>query len=173
MENGGAPTRGGIAWNSVLLFALALFGLAFMAFDKERGASLARSSVLVEWRGDSLSLTSGGGTLVVTHLLSTEHSLKGAPCATAALPRPIALVEEAGGTAQVGPLSELNWRDEAGNIVPPPEPGSPIQAVYYQARVSPAPQSADQPAVQIEPPVQPEPLVPIPLPIPAPSSGST
>lgn len=113
-------------WASLLLIGAICWGWS-AALNRAREATHRLS---VHWRDGGLTLRSASdGPFLVTHL-----ALIGAPNeaekAVAQLPVPLAIIDSGGAVISQETYRKLVWKNFLGNPVPPPQPGSPLRALY-------------------------------------------
>ena len=120
-------------WNrffvSVLLMA-ALFAGAQWKLREMR-------ELKVSWQPDgSVSLRAvSDGPFVVTHLTLPGDRQIGAR-ASAALSRPLAVIDSGGASLAEAEVARLIWVDAHGQKMPAPAPGTPLSALYFEPKVA-------------------------------------
>ncbi len=115
-------------WNGLWLIVLLIIGINWgigMAFDHvDKDVSAVRTS----WNADTLCFSSIRGYVVITHLAGYSQDT---PVA-AQLPKPAFLLDSEGARVERNTWDKLEWRDEVGNIRPPPSIGSRIVGLYHR-----------------------------------------
>ena len=116
-------------WNRFFITLLVLSVLFLGAQWKMRELR----ELKVSWQGDgSIRLRSASdGPFVVTHLALPGDSGVGAR-ASAALPRPLAVIDSSGGELLESEVARLIWMDDHGQKMPAPLPGTPLRALYFE-----------------------------------------
>jgi hypothetical protein len=84
--------------------------------------------VKTRWSGETLRLTSIQGRILITGLAQGGMVAK--------LPAPILLADSEGARWEISELKRFKWRNEGGGEMPPPTPGSPVQALFIRLESS-------------------------------------
>jgi len=117
-----AQLQGAVTILFLLLFAAA--GLRLL----DLGLKNAVSGVRTSWMGDSLRYNTLTGRVLITGLAQGSVAAK--------LPEPILTVDSETVSWDLKELRKLKWRSEGGVEMPPPEPGSPVDALFVRLESS-------------------------------------
>lgn len=108
-----------------LIACAAIVGVVRAIVDHEAN----RLRVYWHENGDLAFTLGASGPVIVTHLLTPDKK-------SAELQEHLLVVDSAGRQLSKEEFGRLRWIDYLGTPVPPPPPGTAIQAVYYRANTT-------------------------------------
>ena len=106
----------------LITLSLAVISMLWVDFNK----------VTTFWQGESVKVSSIRNGLLVTHLYGVSEGEE----VVAALPDATVTLDSGGPVFDKQTLNALTWKSQRGKVLPPPIPGSSIQAIYSRPSYS-------------------------------------